>query len=83
MWGYRPAATIGSWTVERRRDTKQSPWEWTLRATLAGVPDAFALRQRPLLFSAPRKGGFFVWPVQRIDVHEARTVTASLGPPEQ
>ena len=85
VWGYRPAATVGSWTVERRRDDEKSPWTWTLRATLAGDVDTFAIRQRPLIFSAPRKGGFFAWQVHALTVHDARapvTVTATLGPPE-
>ena len=86
VWGYRPAARVASYTVERRREKDEAPWAWTLRATLIGAIDRFALRQRPLLFSADRRGGFFVWPVTRLHVHEHSAsnvvVTAELGPPD-
>jgi hypothetical protein len=54
---------------------------WTLTATIARV-DAFMARQRPLLFSAPRAGGFWIWPIEEITIGTT-TLTARLGPPEQ
>lgn len=85
VWGYRPAAQLGAYVVERRRKgISKGPWIWTLRAPLTGTFDAFALRQRPLLLSAPRRGGFWCWPVQTLHVIESpRSVIAQLGPPEQ
>lgn len=83
VWGYKPAATLATWTIERKRDEWQTGWEWTLRAGLTGKIDAFALRQRPLLATLPRKGGFLTFPVRRLDVIETPPgVLATLGPPE-
>lgn len=84
VWGYHTAARLASWTVERERDDETKPWTWRLSATLDGTADAFVLRQRPLLFSAPRRGhtGFWCWPVQTLNVTVAdRAVAATLGPP--
>ena len=82
---YQTAARLGPYTVRRHRDTDRDPWQWELEATLAGPVDDFAVRQRPLLFTAPKRGGgnagFFCFPVQRVYVHP-RTVVAILGPPE-
>lgn len=78
LWGYRPAATLRSWRIAKVQG------RWTLRATLER-PDAFMLRQRPLLFTAPREGahdGFWAWGVEAIEVG-ATQLTATLGPPEQ
>lgn len=83
VWGYRSAATVSTWSVERRRPEDDGPWEWTLRGRVDGKVDAFALRQRPLLFSAPRRGGFFTWPVKTLHVIETPpSVIATLSPPE-
>ena len=92
VWAYRPAAALTTWTITSQRETyentsgtlslKPSPG-YTLTATLGPHVDRFQLRQRPLLFTAPRTGGlgFWCWPVQTLTVGE-RTLLASLGPPE-
>lgn len=80
-WGYRQAATLGTWTVRKDVDEKTQRAVWTLTARLGTQVDRFQLRQRPLLFSAPRKGGFWVWPVRTLHVGET-TLLADLGPPE-
>ena len=76
VWFYHSAAVCRSWTVHR---SKQG--YWTLSAQLKGA-DAFTLRQKGLLFKAPRKGGYFVWPVMTHAVVD-HTLSATLGPPEQ
>jgi hypothetical protein len=80
-WGYRSAATVTGWKVTKVKDEKTGKVAWTLRATLGPKVDRFQLRQRPLLFTAPRKGGFWCWPLKELTVGET-TVTANLGPPE-
>lgn len=78
LWGYRPAATLRSWSIAKVNG------QWTLTATLER-PDAFMLRQTPLLFTAPREGahdGFWAWGVEAITVG-THNLTARLGPPEQ
>lgn len=82
LWGYRTAATLSGWTVSKRRDEKSGKWLWSLSAKLGAQTDRFQLRQRPLLFTAPRRGGFWVWPVLAVTVGET-TISAQLGPPEQ
>jgi hypothetical protein len=85
-WGYRVAAMLPAWTVSRRLDEAKGVWAWSLSATLGPQIDRFQVRQaqarRELVLSAPRKGGFWVWPVQAVTVGE-KTLTATLGPPEQ
>jgi len=75
VWGYHTAAVCTSWTAAR---TPQG--QWTLQATLKRA-DPFQLRQQPLKFTAPRKGGFFCWPVVSATLG-AGTLAAGLGPPE-
>jgi hypothetical protein len=75
VWGYHTAAVCTSWTVQR---TPQG--QWTLQAQLQRA-DAFQLRQRDLKFTAPRRGGFFCWPVLGVTL-AACTLAATLGPPE-
>lgn len=73
---YRTAAVCRSWTVQR------SPQGyWTLSAQVQRV-DPFILRQKDLLFRAPRKGGYFCWPVLSVSLHEpSHTLSGTLGPP--
>jgi len=80
-WGYRSAATLTGWSVRRVREDDRAPWRWELEAGYTGPVDSFSLRQRPLLFTAPRRGGFWCWPVQTLHVGETRLI-ATLGPPE-
>jgi hypothetical protein len=76
LWGYRTAAQVNTWAIRKRRR------EWVLTAAV-GRADAFQCRQRPLLFSAPRAGGFWVWPLVGQPKIAGGTLVASLGPPEQ
>jgi hypothetical protein len=74
VWGYHTAAVCGAWTVAR------SPQgAWTLQAAITRA-DAYRLRQGPLTFLAPRRGGSFTWPVLAVTVG-AGTLSAALGPP--
>jgi len=75
VWGYHTAAVCRSWTV-----TKTEQGAWILSAVLTRA-DAFQLRQRDLKFTAPRKGGFFCWPIVAVTLG-ATTLAATLGPPE-
>lgn len=80
LWGYRTAAAIGAWTVTRA--AKDDGGAWTLAATIERV-SPFELRQSGLYFSAPRQGGFFVWPILEPPHVDAIRLVAKLGPPEQ
>lgn len=75
VWGYRTAAVCRSWTATR---TPQGHWTLSARVQRA---DEYQLRQRPLKFTAPRKGGFFCFPVVAVNV-VSQTLAATLGPPE-
>lgn len=75
VWGYHTAAVCTSWTVQR---TPQN--QWSLQASLSRA-DSFQLRQQNLKFTAPRRGGFFCWPVLGVTLG-AGTLAATLGPPE-
>jgi hypothetical protein len=75
LWGYRPAVELKAWTISKHEG------QWTLRATIARI-DRFQARQTPLLFTAPRPGGFWAWAVEAIDLGD-HALTAKLGPPEQ
>lgn len=81
VFGYRTAAALTTWALARRVDTQTNTYAWTLTAMLGTPVDRFQLRQRPLLFTVPRRGGFGVWPVQTLQVGE-RSLVATLGPPE-
>lgn len=80
LWGYRTAAALRSWRIAKH-DGK-----WLLTATIARA-DAFQLRQRPLLFTAPHekgRDGWWAWGVESIEVGPPYTsLRATLGPPEQ
>ena len=78
VWGYHTAAVCTRWTVIRA--PKDAGGAWTLSATLARA-DAFQLRQSQLKFTAPRKGGYFCWPILSVTL-TASNLAAVLGPPE-
>ena len=75
LWGYRTAIVLRSWSITKHDGT------WTLVAALERV-DPFQARQRPLLFTAPRAGGFWCWPIESLQLG-TQQLTATLGPPEQ
>jgi hypothetical protein len=75
MLGYKDAVVLKSWAITK------TDGQWTLRATVARV-DPYLSRQRPLLFTAPRPGGFWAWGVESVDVGTSSLV-AKLGPPER
>lgn len=77
-WAYHTAAVLRTWTLHRAEDRKS----WILRAGIDRA-DPFQLRQRPLLFTASRKGriGYFCFPVKSVNV-ERESLVATLGPPE-
>lgn len=75
LWGYHEAATFASWRIGK------GPKGWHLAGTLARV-DSFRVRQRPLLFSAPRDKGMWAWGIESLDI-QGLTIRASLGEPEQ
>jgi len=79
LWGYRTAAVVRSWAVVRARAAGGPVW--TLTATVERV-SPFELRQSGLMFSAPREGGFFVFPLLEAPRVAGGTVTARVGPPE-
>lgn len=74
--GFRCAVAVRSWTL------KKVEGRWQLDALVDRV-DAFYSRQRPLLFSAPRKGGFWCFPVEELTLLGSTALSAKLGPPEQ
>jgi len=75
VWGYRPAVELRTWRIVK------SEGKWILSGTIARV-DKFQARQAPLLFTAPRPGGFWAWPIETIAIGET-SVRAKLGPPVQ
>lgn len=62
LWGYRAAADVRGWTISHHRPDAQHAGDWILEARLART-ERFMLRQTPLLFSAPRPGGFWAFPL--------------------
>jgi hypothetical protein len=76
LWGYRTAAALPSWTVQK---TVTGTWVLFARVERA---DAFICRQRPLYFSAPRRKGMWCWPVTSVQLRD-QTLRANLAPPEQ
>ena len=75
-WAWHTAAVCRSWRIYKSRTRAQ----WSLVATVTRV-DPYKLQQRPLLFNAPRKGGFLCWPVKAVTVMD-KQITAALGPME-
>jgi hypothetical protein len=84
-WGYRVTAALVSWRVSRTLDEAKGTWRWSLAAQLGPRVDRFQTRQaqarKELLFTAPRKGGYWTWAVHDVTVGE-RSIVATLGPPE-
>lgn len=81
LWGSNaiPAAVCTKWAITKGK----RPGEWTLAAAVVpGGVDAFKMRQSRLYFTAPRLGGFWMWPIKTVAVGTA-AVHAELGPPEQ
>jgi hypothetical protein len=78
VWGYRPAAVLRSWAIART----EAGGAWTLTARVE-TSDAYQLRQVPLVFTAPRKGGLWCWPVLPTSLSITPPhLRATLGPPE-
>ena len=77
LWGYRVAVELTAWKITRGQEEAR----WILRGTVARV-DKFQARQAPLLFTAPRAGGFWAWPITSLTVGES-SLRATLGPPER
>jgi len=74
-WAWHTAAVCRSWRIH-----KVKTGQWSLVATVTRA-DLFKLQQRPLLFTVPRKGGHWVWPVKAVTVVD-KQLTAALGPME-
>jgi hypothetical protein len=74
VWGYHTAAHLRGWMVTK------ADGRWALTAGVDRA-DPFQLQQRPLLFTAPRQGGRWCWPVQTVTLGAER-LSATLGPPE-
>jgi len=72
---YHTAAKLTAWQIQRAKDST----EWTLTARVA-KSDAFQLRQRPLLFTAPHEKGFWRWEVNELHLTE-HGLRATLGQP--
>lgn len=77
LWGYRAAVELSAWTIAK--DAKTGGW--VLKGTPARV-DTFAARQRPLLFTAPKEGGMWMWAVESLQVGPS-AIVAQLGPPQR
>lgn len=78
LWHHQTAAAVRTWTI-----THTAKARWSLSASLDRC-DALCIRQKPLMFTAPRPGGFWCWPVLTETVRRTDTaLTATLGPPEQ
>lgn len=75
-WAWHTAAVCRAWRIYKVRGKTQ----WSLVATVTRV-DPYKLQQRPLLFNAPRKGGYWCWPVKAVTVQD-KQITAALGPME-
>jgi len=78
LWGHRVAVEVTRWRIRR---IKETGGDWILSATIARI-DKFQSRQAPLLFTAPRPGGFWMWPVDAIEIGDT-SLLAYLGPPER
>jgi hypothetical protein len=86
VWAYRTVVPLGPWVVRRWRDDERQPYRWALEASLppGAVPDAFGLRQRPLLFTAPQwRAGHFCFPVRGAVATGAGKLVVDLDPPER
>jgi len=79
MYGSREAVVIKSWRITR---SKADGGHWMLSARIDRVVSLFYARQAPLLFTAPRAHGFWMWPIDAIEIGETN-LRAYLGPPER
>lgn len=77
LWGHRLAVELRTWRIRKNTDKRT----WTLRGVPARV-DVFLARQTPLLFTAPRDKGMWMWAIEQLDVR-SDVVVARLGPPER
>lgn len=75
-WHWHTAAVCQSWRVK-----KSGAGQWSLEATLTRA-DPLKLRQTPLRFNAPRKGGHWSWPVVTVTLTDPQHLKAALGPME-
>jgi hypothetical protein len=75
-WGWHTAAVFRTWTIGHRERGA-----WILTGELQRA-DAMMLKQRPIYFNAPRKGGYSCWPIVTVEIGPHRLV-ATLGEPEQ
>lgn len=73
--GYKDAVTLTTWTIAKTEG------QWKLTALVKRV-DPYLSRQRPLLFTAARPGGYWAWPLVDLQLGE-RGLIATLGPPER
>jgi hypothetical protein len=78
LFGHCVAVELTSWKITR---TKAEGGQWILSATIARI-DRFQARRSPLLFTAPRPGGFMAWPIEAMEIGET-SLRAHLGPPER
>lgn len=78
LGGLSTAAVLGAWSIRNG-----TPGVWHLHASVVRI-DRFLIRQRGLGFTAPKARGFWWWPVLDLVIDDAaRTVRATLKPPEQ
>jgi hypothetical protein len=80
--GYRTAAALRAFTVRRARSNDSGPFEWTLTAALERADPFHVKAAKGLALVAPRRGGFWYWPLLAPPAIVAGTLTAKLGPPE-
>ena len=78
LYKSRVAIELTSWRIVRR---KADGGQWILSATITRI-DTFYARQTPLLFTAPKAGGFWAWPIAALDLGDT-SLRAHLGPPER
>lgn len=81
-WGYKVGVALVGWSVRKVKSEDGPGFQWSLTGRVDGPVDDFVLRQRPLLFTAPRRGGRWCWPVRDLHLLSATSVTAQLDPPE-
>lgn len=75
LWRGVDAVGIRAWAIFKRDGA------WMLTAKLTHI-NAYRSRQRPLVFTAPRRGGFWQWPLETLELG-ATELRARLGPPVQ
>jgi hypothetical protein len=75
VWGHQDAIVLKAWAIYKVKGA------WMLTARIDRVVEPYA-RYGPLLFTAPRPGGFWAWSVSALDRGD-RQLRATLGPPER